>query len=212
MRHTLVVCLALLSLPSVMAAQSSASGAFREYTRQVGTRLVLAAQVMPAEAYAFKATRTQSSFGELLELIDYRTRHLCARLTDQRPPSRVQGDTLRDKASQLARLHASFAWCDSILASLTDERLADSVVVDFREAFPFAPRSRTRALTMTLATAYWAESYGQVSQYVRLNGRVPPVPCGGVEDDTTSCDSGLAICRPTRRGGVPATATFTTAR
>src|SRR5262249_28616623 len=113
-----------------------------------------------------------------------------------------------EKASLLRQLRASFAWCDTALATLTDVGLSDSVVVDMREAFPYAPRARTRALTIALAAQYWAEAYAQVAQYVRLNGRVPPVPCGRADDDTTSCDSGLAICRPTRPGGFPVSATF----
>lgn len=204
--------LAAALFPTSLTAQASVSASFRAHTRELGLRLALAADVMPADAYSFKATPTQSSFAQLLERIDAKTRHLCARLSGERLDARAVIDSVIDKPSLVRRLQDSFAWCDNVFASLTDVGLADSVVVDMREAFPFAPRARTRALTMTVATAYWAESYGQVAQFVRLNGKVPPTPCGRPEDDTTSCDSGLAVCRPTRPGGGGSvTATFTDA-
>ncbi|MDP9203582.1 MAG: hypothetical protein M3P26_16875 [Gemmatimonadota bacterium] len=102
------------------------------------------------------------------------------------------------KDSLLARLAATAHFCTEALASLLDSRLGDTVFVRFGGPDgPIPPRTRIAA--MTLATAYWAAMHAQLSQYTRLVGRVPPIPCSGPSGER-NCDNSINRCVDTRPG------------
>jgi hypothetical protein len=197
---------ALLAAP--LASQQPVTVALRQYTKSLAERAILAANAMPEDLYSFKPTPRQASFAMLVTRLSQRTEYLCSRLSSAQVPVRPALPATADKTTLVARLRETFDLCDDWFDRISDAQAADSITVDMREAFPFAPRKRTRAEAMTLATAYWADMYAQMGQYLRLNGRVPPVPCARDVDETTTCDSGWGVCRPTPQGGFPAIATL----
>jgi hypothetical protein len=52
---------------------------------------------------------------------------------------------------------------------------------------------------MTAATAFWAGVESQLSQYLRLVGRIPPIPCSGPSGDL-NCDNSINRCIDPRPG------------
>jgi len=122
---------------------------------------------------------------------------LCEGISGTDAPQRRAVAVGAPKDSLTSRLQASTDFCDQSLKSLDDRRLGDTVFVRMTPDGAVPPR--TRAAVMTLATAYWAEAYGQLAQYVRLNGRVPPIPCRAPSGEG-NCDNSVNRCVETTRG------------
>jgi uncharacterized damage-inducible protein DinB len=88
---------------------------------------------------------------------------ITAEMSDERGP-----DGVRTKADVLQYLKESFAALKRAAAT-----------IDGRNAFtpfkgPFGPASDTRVGLMVLAATHTANHYGQVVEYLRMNGIVPP--------------------------------------
>ena len=76
----------------------------------------------------------------------------------------------RPKDTLVAKLKASFAFCESAFAQLDDTKLADQVSMTFGGT----TRSVTRA-NMVLGHALdVADHYSQLANYMRLNNMIPP--------------------------------------
>jgi len=73
----------------------------------------------------------------------------------------------------MAALRASFDFCQSSLAGLTDAQMADSVP-------GFGPRKIARASMVLATVGDWADHYSQLAIYLRLNGMVPPTARQGM--------------------------------
>src|SRR5262245_15844563 len=67
--------------------QSSVIDAFRRSAREMGDRLQLLVEAMPADRYAYRATPPQQTFGEIVGVVASRTVHLCNRITGAEPPA-----------------------------------------------------------------------------------------------------------------------------
>ena len=57
----------------------------------------------------------------------------------------------------------------------------------------------TRAAAMMQVTLLWADQYGRLASDLRLNGRVPPIPCNGDIGMTSGCSTGFRICSSSSR-------------
>ena len=82
-------------------------------------------------------------------------------------PDRTKIAATDSKEALMARLRETFAFCDQALASLNDTGLGEELPF-------FGGRKMTRAAVMTLTTGDWADHYSQYSNYLRLNGLLPP--------------------------------------
>ena len=183
-------CTAALLLPAVAAAQSTSSSssssasnvnatgasapvanpvaqAFRDNAREVGKNLMAAADSMPADKFSFKPTPAQMSFGQIMVHLAQGNDYLCGAIAGQQAPQRTKVSPTDSKATLVARLKETFAFCDQALANVDDSKLG--------EAIPFfGGHTRTRAEIMTITTGDWADHYSQVAIYMRLNGLLPP--------------------------------------
>ena len=71
------------------------------------------------------------------------------------------------KADLVARLRRSFEYCGTVVGSVKDSQLADSVPF-------FGGRKATRARAVIALAQDWADHYAQAAMYLRLNGILPP--------------------------------------
>ncbi len=136
--------------------------------------VVPAAQAMPEAKYSFapstgefKGVRT---FAEQVKHLSAANYQLGAPLLGEKPPAGTHDETapdsVRSRTEILAYLQGSFALLHRAAATIREDRLNDTVT--------FNGKSYTRAYLMIDALIHSANHYGQMVEYLRLNGIVPP--------------------------------------
>jgi hypothetical protein len=164
-RFSLAV-LALAVVPSLVVAQAPVADALRANTKQYGKNLSAAAEVMPADKYAFKPTPAQMSFGDVVTHLIEGNDYLCGLLGGTQAPTRTKVTAADKKEALVARLKETFAFCDQALATLDDSKLGEQVSL-------FGMKM-SRAGAEMLTVGDWADHYSQMANYLRLNGQLPP--------------------------------------
>lgn len=163
-----VVVLTLSVLPGLAAAQSNpVADAFKRNAASEGKNLVAAFEEMPADKYGFKPTPAQMSFGQIAVHLSEGNDYFCGAIGGTKAPTRSKLSATDSKDVLVARLKDTFQFCDSALAKLDDSKLGESLPF-------FGGRTQTRAAIMTITTGDWADHYSQVSNYLRMNGQLPP--------------------------------------
>jgi uncharacterized damage-inducible protein DinB len=159
--------LALLFVPLLAAAQGApVADGFRANVHRVAKRLVLSAEEMPAAKYAYKPTKGQMTFGEVVAHLAEDNDIICSTISGTAAPTRTPMAATGSKARLVARLKDTFAFCDVALAGLDDAKLG--------EQLSFAGLTETRALIMFQSAGHWSDHYSQAAIYLRLNGLLPP--------------------------------------
>jgi hypothetical protein len=167
--RTILSTLAVTILPSLAAAQAAPAApvatAFRDFAATEAKNLVAAAEIMPADKYAFKPTPAQLSFAQIVVHLSGGNDVLCGAIGNMKPPTRTKIDPSASKEALVARLKETFDFCHEALAKLDDSALGQEITTFGK---------MTRAATETEATGDWADHYSQVAIYLRLNGELPP--------------------------------------
>jgi hypothetical protein len=137
-------------------------------------RLVVpAADAMPESKYSFapengefKGVRT---FGEQVKHLAAANYQLGAMILGENPPSGTANETapasIQTKAEILEYVKGSFALLHRAAAAIDERNLTDSLPVK---------GNRTRLWLLIDAVAHSSNHYGQMVEYLRLNGIVPP--------------------------------------
>lgn len=169
---------ALLFLPAVGRAQQPTTvqpmqmSALAAAMKQIGDRatrnMPAAGDDMPAEKFSFKPSPQQMSFAEIMAHEASANETLCAGLAGgTATPNESTAGATAPKEQLVARLRKSFEYCSSVVASITDAGLGDSVPF-------FGGRKATRARAIIALAQDWADHYAQAAMYLRLNGILPP--------------------------------------
>jgi hypothetical protein len=166
MRHPAIVVILIALLPLFAAAQTKnpVTAAARAVLERQSRNLTEAAEVMPADKYGYKPTPQQMSFGELMVHIAKTNEALCSKLASRAMSAPLAADK---KDSIIAGVRASFAACGKDLGTLDDAALGQSVTLSEN-------REGTKAEALLALTGDWADHYGAVAVYLRLNGLLPP--------------------------------------
>jgi len=174
-----VVALALAALPGALCAQAAAmaapkpaspspvADALRMLEHRYGPFLVAAAQTMPPEKYNYAPTPAQMSFAHIQTHLAEGNDFLCGKIAGVAAPTRTPVDTTAGKDKLVARLQETFAFCDSVLAHVDDSKLGETMTL-------FGPNPYTRAAAILITVGDWLDHYSQESNYLRLNGLLPP--------------------------------------
>ena len=165
--RTSLVVTALALAPAVAAAQAPVADALRASTKQYAKNLTAAAEVMPADKYAFKPTPAQMSYGDIVAHLIEGNDYLCGLLGGAKAPTRTKIAATDKKEALVARLKETFAFCDEALAKLDDSKLGEQVTL-------FGSMKMSRAGAEMLTVGDWADHYSQMANYLRLNGQLPP--------------------------------------
>jgi hypothetical protein len=170
------VALALAALPCALAAQMAApaqastspvADALRAMEHRYATNLIAAAELMPAEKYAYRPTPAQMSWALIQTHLAEGNDFLCGKVAGVAAPTRTPVDTTATKDKLVARLKETFQFCDSVLARVDDSKLGETMTL-------FGPNPYTRAMTILITVGDWLDHYSQESNYLRLNGLLPP--------------------------------------
>jgi len=171
-----VVCLfsGCVLIAAVAAAQGppqgpvgTAAGLQRGYA-QLKNNLTLSAEKMPEADYFFKPTPDIRSYGQLWAHVADAQFGQCSGPKGVANPRQGQPsfEMLTTKAEIVKALADSFAFCDSVFSSLTEENV-NQMVSNGR-----GQQSRAAALLGVLT--HGSEMYGIGTVYLRLKGQVPP--------------------------------------
>ena len=158
-----------------MAPAEALDGMLVQFEAQV----MAAAQAMPADKYSFAPTTatfasaspakyaTVRSFAEELTHLIGANYYFYSRVSGTTPPDAAKAArTLKSKDEILAALKQSFAYAHAQVATITPENAFLGIEgVD---------GIHTRATVAAFAVAHGYDHYGQIVEYLRMNGVVPP--------------------------------------
>ena len=160
MRVTLLIITMLVASPSVRAADNLKTTNIQRYYMPVRLFLQAAAQLMPAEKYAFKLAPEQMDFGQWINHSTERNYLDCSTLRGEpNPMPKAQTDLLKTKTEIVKNLNESFAYCDATFDKLDDQKILAS------------PQTVAAFLHTTVHNN---EIYGNIVGYLRANHIVPP--------------------------------------
>jgi hypothetical protein len=190
MRNIRLLVVAALGLPAALAAQQPAlpnpiTASFKGSGAQYARWLTAAFDSIPAAKYGYKPTPAQQTIGYIAQHLENANYQLCG-LFGAVKPTFTAKDSLADtikakwpKDTLVARLKASFVFCDAAIAAVDDAKLSDMVPVGPPAAGRTAPRARFVLGYVTDLVDHWS----QIANYMRLNGMIPPSalprPSGG---------------------------------
>jgi uncharacterized damage-inducible protein DinB len=126
-----------------------------------------AAEQVPENLYAFKATAEVRSFGQLVAHVADSNYMICSAAAAEKSPAGDIEKTKTAKADLGKALAASFAYCDKVWSATTDASGAKAVKMPFGPEMP-------RLSALSFNTAHDFEHYGNIVTYMRLNKMVPP--------------------------------------
>lgn len=135
----------------------------------VQRNLVEAAEKMPDEHFAFRATPETKPFGQIVAHIALSRFGACSAIRGIENPKRgVKEDEPRTKAQAVALLKEAGSYCTEAFSALTDETLTQMVAVGVNK------NQVARGVFIAGENAHGNEIYGTMAVYLRLKGIVPP--------------------------------------
>ena len=179
--HVAILALALpASLPAQQPATPPANpitASFKGRMMGLHRNLAQAFDSIPESKFSYKPTPAQLSIGFIAQHLASDNSFFCNLFGDAKAPLAVEDSTTADsvkagwpKDKLVAKLKASFTFCESAFEQLTDAKLADQVTMTFRGN----SRQITRS-SMVLGHALdMADHYSQIANYMRLNNMLPP--------------------------------------
>ncbi len=129
--------------------------------------LIEAAEQMPAGEYSYRLTPPQRSFGEWIDHNAKMNYSWCAQaIGEPAPTTAAKVSASSPKAELVDALKASFAYCDPVFSTMTDEKAVQSIGPEGKKVYP------VDRLVGLLAN--WNEHYGNLVGYLRTKGLTPP--------------------------------------
>jgi len=160
-----------------------ASAIDREITI-VEKELIDAAEAMPENKFDFSPEKLNlpggdykgvRTFGEQLKHVAASNYLLWSPITGEKPPDNVNDgkgpDNMKAKADIIKYVKDSFAFGHKSVATLTSSNLVEPITSS-------SGRPTTRLFLATFAPAHCFDHYGQLVEYLRMNGIVPPASRG----------------------------------
>ena len=146
--------------------------------------VVEAAEAMPENKFDFSPEKLNlpgsdykgvRTFGEQLKHIAASNYLIWSPITGEKPPDNVNDgkgpDNMKAKADIVKFVKDSFAFGHKAVATLNSSNLVEPITSS-------SGRQTTRLFLATFAPAHCFDHYGQMIEYLRMNGIVPPASRG----------------------------------
>ena len=141
-------------------------------------QIIAAVEAMPADKFGFAPTDGEfkgvRSFGQMVKHLSATNYILASAALGEEPPAdagdEVGPEAVRTKAEILTYLNGSFAHLSKAIEAIGQ---SNALV----NASPISPLKRsevTRSALIVESLMHAAEHYGQIVEYLRMNGVVPP--------------------------------------
>ena len=150
----------------------------------VEKEVVEAAEAMPEDKFDFSPEKLNlpssdykgvRTFGEQLKHIAASNYLIWSPITGEKPPDAVNDgkgpDNMKAKAEIIKFLKDSFAFGHKSVATLNSSNVVEPITSR-------SGRQTTRLFQATFAAAHCFDHYGQMIEYLRMNGIVPPASRG----------------------------------
>ena len=172
--------LLILSAASLMAADTApmASKIFDRQLTSTEKEVVSLVEAMPADKFGFAPTDGEfkgvRTFAQEARHIAYEIDVVSAALLGQPTPPTAEGkedgpDDLKTKDQIVAYMKDAFANAHKAMATLTNDNLLQET------SDPFNPKNkRTRVDSAGIIFWHTMDHYGQMVEYARMNGVIPP--------------------------------------
>ncbi len=146
--------------------------------KSVEKQIVAAANAMPADKYGFAPTEGEfkgvRTFGQQVKHLAATNHILAAAALGEETPldagDEVGPETIRTKAEILNYLDGSFAHLGRAIEAIGDKNVA----VKSSPISPLPASATTRLALIVEASIHAFDHYGQMVEYLRMNGVVPP--------------------------------------
>lgn len=146
----------------------------------VENEVVSAAEAMPDDKFNFAPTQGEfkgvRTFAQQVKHIAAVNYLLAAAILSEKPPVALGGengpDNITSKADAVKFLKDSFTYLHKALNSIDESNLLGQV------QSPFGPNKATRMGLSLIAIGHPFDHYGQMVEYLRMNGIVPPASRG----------------------------------
>jgi DinB superfamily len=138
--------------------------------------LVPAAEAMPEDKFGFAPSNGEfkgvRTFGEQIKHIAAVNYELGAAILSEKPPVDIGDESgppsVASKADILKYLNDSFVYVHKAIDTINEKNLAGTV------KSPFGEYKVTRLGLATTVASHGFDHYGQIVEYLRMNGIVPP--------------------------------------
>ena len=185
MKRTAIFAVCVLALTVLTGAQANkgkkeehrtVEQALDRSVSNLEREFVSAADAMPDEKYGFTPTNGEfkgvRTFAQQIKHVAAVNYMYGAAILGEKPPADVNDEegptSLTAKADVLKYLRDSFAYVHKAIASINEQNLVEPIKSPFGEA------SITRLGVATSVAAHGFDHYGQMVEYLRMNGIVPP--------------------------------------
>jgi uncharacterized damage-inducible protein DinB len=168
--------LAVSSHVALAQARLTVSQALDFWVTTAEKEVVSAADAMPEEKYSFAPTKGEftgvRTFAQQIKHLSANNYRMAAYILAQTPSAEQEAetgpDTVQSKAQIVDYVKGSFAALHRAMAVIDEENMLEPM------ASSPGPRQRTRLQLAEDAVAHSYDHYGQMVEYLRMNGIVPP--------------------------------------
>ena len=144
------------------------------------SEVVPAAEAMPEDKYEFAPTSGEfkgvRTFGQQVRHIAAANYMICAAIVPEKPPVDTGGESgpasIKGKADSVKFLKDSYTYCHKAYGSI-NESTATGLVQS-----PFGTNKVSRLGLAILNVGHDFDHYGQMVEYLRMNGIIPPASRG----------------------------------
>jgi hypothetical protein len=169
--------LAAAQQPAPAATANPITAAFKGRTMGLQRNIAQAFDSIPASMFGYKPTPAQLTFGYIAQHVASDNYFFCNNFGSTKATVPAKDTETADsvkakwpKDTLVAKLKASFAFCEEAFNQLDDAKLADQITMTFNGT----SRNSTR-ITMVLGHVLDVEDhYSQLANYMRLNNLIPP--------------------------------------
>jgi uncharacterized damage-inducible protein DinB len=158
----------LLAAASPAAAQQGGPvvGSVTPRYAELSGWLVKTAEQVPESLYAFKPNPAVRSLGQLIGHVANAQFMFCAAAMGEKSPQAQDYEKVTDKASLVAAIKASAAYCDRAYKMSDADAMLPTKL--------FGSMTLTRLGALIFNATHDGEHYGNLVVYMRLNGITPP--------------------------------------
>jgi len=178
------IAIAGLTLPVALAAQQPATPQANPMTATFKSRIATfhrniaqAFDSIPESKFGYKPTPAQLTIGYVAQHVASDSYVYCSNFGAMKPTIDPKDASTPDsvkatwpKAELVAKLKASFAFCEQAIEQVRDATLPDAISFVYNGA----ERHSIRVNMVFLHALDLADHYSQISNYMRLNGMLPP--------------------------------------
>ncbi len=166
-RYLIAAVTVILASPPSLSAQNPLVQSLKSVFDVTKTNIMVTAEMLNDEVYAFRPTDEVRSTGKILAHIADWQFNLCATAAGETNPRAENFEETRThKAEIIDALELGFAYCERVFAQTTDERAV--------AATDLFGSPNTVAGVLAFNSVHNYEHYGNLVTYMRIKGIVPP--------------------------------------